>query len=959
MTGIRIPVTADFSGADAEKAIAKLNDQMNRLAQAVAAANRVQFNPVSAGSMNDLKQIENRFKELTRISGGLRDRMKATGQSGSSFGGLDWNRLYEDPVIRARKMHQAFQHVTSGSRYAVNGPAAPPAGAPPAPPPPPHGPPPAQRSSGMGGTLGGIAGAGLRATGPVGGVVANAGAAGMAGGLGAGMLGLLGGLAALAVGKGVAAVKGKVDDAGQEGIGYDTLKRTLGDVNVSFNLLRNNLRQASNNIDVTFEESQKLGTDFAKLSGISKEQYKTLHDEVSVGGGFGRSFGVDPSQSNQFFAQMRGFGVTSNTNDSRKLAVMIGEAVTKSGSTARTDEILQSIASFTATQARNGLAGANAVGYAGSLSGLLKSGTAGLDPQGAAALLNRVNGTIAAGGGAGEAGQNYLFNVLGKKHGLDPVQAMLLQQQGAFGTGRMAFGKGSLFSKFSSKFGGGVSGAAGESDETNLSAILARAQKDYASNPSLMLNATARLLGVNENQAMALHTIAPNKLNGMTGRMGRLGLDMGSLSSTGISALSNIESGDGATLQAQADALRAHKKSLSDDERKRLEGALAGGDTEKLRDILTELTYTREQEQTEGSQTRESIQQVTKEIQELATHLVGPMNDMRNALVFMAGGGKKGAQGINDAVKKIEQDEITSAGATQEAEINKRYGEQISAVRGRADTLKSKIDARAATQSQRTMNMTPEQQAADSAEIRAMEAELENVRKNSPGMIQELEKKRTDELSKVRSETTGKLNTLNASYGPPSTAGTPQNANAGLMAELAKTDRQLGMAPGTSAAQISKESSFNPNAYNKKSGAMGMAQVMPKTLAALEKRMGRKLNPYDAADAVLIHREVMRENKARFGSDARALAAYNSGWDPSKWGNPETTDYLATISRTRGGFATPMPAGAPAQAPGSDKSATITVDGTFNLAGMPGGTTAAPITMKKKITAPWASGSHG
>lgn len=945
---IKIPVSADFDGADVEKTIAKLNEQMNRLAQAVAQANKVKFNPVGAGTLDDLKKIEARFVELTRVSGGLRDRLKATGQTGSSFGGIDWGRMYEDPGMRAKKMHQAFQHVTAGTPYAVPGgsPRMPNAGGsqnPPSsggqpPPLPPHGP-------GFGSTVGGIAGAGLRAAGPVGGVVANAAGAGMSGGLGAGVIGLLGGLAALAVGKGVAAVKNKVDAAGQEGVGYDTLKRTLGDVNVSFNLLRESLRGASNNIDVTFEEAQRLGTDFAKLSGISKDHYKTLADEVSVGGGFGRSFGMDPSQSNQAFAQMRSFGVTQNTNDSRKLALMIGEAVGKSGSFGKADEVLQAIASYTATQARNGLAGANAAGYAGSLSGLLSSRTPGLDPQGAASLLARVNGTIAAGGGAGEAGQNYLFSILGKKNGLDPVQVALLQQQGAFGTGRQAFGQGSLFSKFSSKFGGGVGGAAGTSDETNLAAILARAQRDYAKNPSLMLNATARLLGVNENQAMALHTIAPQKLNGMTGRLGRLGLDIGSLSSTGISALSNIESGDAGTLRSQADALYRHKKPLSDDERRRLDGAVAGGDTEKLRDILTELSYSREQESTEGSKTRESIQGVEKRIQELATHLVGPMNDMRNALVFMAGGGKKGAAGINDAVKQIEHDEIVNNGAARESEIMNRYGGQISVARGRATTLRAKID---------TLGTQPQ---ADSAQIRALESELAAVKKNTPGVLSDLEKKRDAELAKVRSETGGRIRELGGSVPPAVTGPTQLTDTQRVMRELARTDREVGLTPGTSAAQIGRESSFDPNAYNKKSGAMGMAQVMPATLAALEKRLGRKLDPYNENDAVLIHREVMRENKAKFGSDKGALAAYNSGWNRSRWNNPETIGYLDSIERNRGQFATPMPEGAVTKPP-ELPSSKLMVEGHFTLAGANGARVAEPVVVKKTVSTPQASGAR-
>lgn len=663
--GIKIPIQATLDDATIAASASALSDKLNRVAQTVAQANKVRFNPIDKATVEDLKKIEAKFVELTRISGGLRQRMQATGQGGSAFADLDWSRLYEDPAIRARKMQQAFRHTTAGTAFSSAGQGGAGAG---------NG-----GGGGGGGRTGGgtaaaaaaqVAGAGVRAMGPVGGVVANAAGAGMGGGLGAGVFGLLGGLAALAVGKGVAAVKEKVDAAGQESIGYDTLKRTLGDVNVSFNLLRESLRAASYDVGTTFEETQRLGSDFAKLSGITKVQYKTLADEVAVGGGFGRSFGVDPSQSNQFFAQMRQFGATSNTQDSRKLALMIGEAVTRSGSTTKTDELLQVIASYTANQSRSGLAGANVVGYSGMLSGLVGSGVAGLDPQGAAALLARVNGSIAGGGGAGEAGQNFLYNVLGKRNGLDPVQAMMLQQQGAFGTGRQAFGAGSLYSKFSARFGGSAGGAGG-GDETNLAAILASTQRQYAGNPSLMLNATARLLGINENQAMALHTIGPNQLGSMTGRMGRLGLDLSKLNGTGISALAGIESGQ--DLGAQANALLGNKKNpLSADQASQLRGALAGGDQEKLKDILAELTYTRGQEQTEGSKTRDSIQGVDKRLQELATGLVGPMNDMRNAMVYLAGGGKKSASQINKEMAQIDYEETTGPLKKRREEVQRQ-----------------------------------------------------------------------------------------------------------------------------------------------------------------------------------------------------------------------------------------------------------------------------------------------
>ena len=117
-----------------------------------------------------------------------------------------------------------------------------------------------------------------------------------------------------------------------------------------------------------------------------------------------------------------------------------------------------------------------------------------------------------------------------------------------------------------------------------------------------------------------------------------------------------------------------------------------------------------------------------------------------------------------------------------------------------------------------------------------------------------------------------------------------------------RTDRLDKLPAGTTMAQFDRESSFDPSARSD-AGAMGMAQVMPETLASLQKQLGRKLNPYDANDAVIIQREVMRQNMAKFGNVSDALSAYNKGWDRSKWDNPETRAYAPAIMSSASDFA--------------------------------------------------------
>lgn len=96
------------------------------------------------------------------------------------------------------------------------------------------------------------------------------------------------------------------------------------------------------------------------------------------------------------------------------------------------------------------------------------------------------------------------------------------------------------------------------------------------------------------------------------------------------------------------------------------------------------------------------------------------------------------------------------------------------------------------------------------------------------------------------------------------------------------TEAQLGLESGPN---------FNDNAVSDK-GAVGSAQVMPKTNNAINARVGRVLDPKNPQDAAELHYQVMKENLEHFGEPDRAVAAYNGGWDPSTWGNHETSNYV-------------------------------------------------------------------
>ena len=69
-----------------------------------------------------------------------------------------------------------------------------------------------------------------------------------------------------------------------------------------------------------------------------------------------------------------------------------------------------------------------------------------------------------------------------------------------------------------------------------------------------------------------------------------------------------------------------------------------------------------------------------------------------------------------------------------------------------------------------------------------------------------------------------------------------------------------------------QESNFDPGAYNARSGASGMMQIIPKW------HPGVNVTDLDPRDDILYAAKYLRENHNRFGSWSKALAAYN--WGP-------------------------------------------------------------------------------
>lgn len=650
---ISIPVAASLDTSSIEQAV-------NAMGQRIAQANRVQYQPVSAKSVDDVKKLNSALNEVVKTQSGLRQRLKATGQESTPFTDWDWSRMYPHAASRGSAMQGVFERVVGGGRFT----------APPPPPPHPGGGGGAPSGGGAFGSIAaGVAQAGLRATGPAGGVAAGAIGTGMSSGFGAGLMGLVGGIAALGVGKVVGSVMEKLDQAERNNVELDKLKRSLGDVAVSFGALKGVVHSSADNLKITYDEAARLSGQFAKLANLSGDQYKTLGDELSTGVGLSRSLGLDPSAGVGLLGQMRGLGVTSNTQESRRFALLIGETIGKSNAFAKAEEVFEAIGGYAGSQTRNSMGAANVAGYAGMFSAMVGSGIPGLDPAGASGLLSRINSTLAAGGAKGEASQ-FFSGIVGHRMGLDPIQTQILREGGAFATNDEAFGEGSISSRF------GISGPGG--DKTFLQGSLDELRSQYGGNKGLLAQATANHLGVGMRQAMALLSLDTNQM----GEMQQYAGDLTKISGSGITNLSKSLYGSAGDRRALADEYlgRRGDAAISKEDRAALEGA--SSDVE-LKRALAGMAAKYDQERTTGSDIRDSKNALDNIKTNLADKLVPIALEMRHGIMHLAGAGKKSPQEIMKEVVELESKDRVS-------NIKGQFGAKTDPLNDRLDHLRNK-----------------------------------------------------------------------------------------------------------------------------------------------------------------------------------------------------------------------------------------------------------------------------
>lgn len=839
---IKIPVSAEFNGDELNQQIGQINARLKQMGDAVAKANGTKFEPITLRGKEDLKYFVQQSEKLLKIQGELKNRMARSDQAGKNPFMANWSQMYTNEATRTRKMQEAL--IFMGASFSAS--ASPTVPRRPSLPVPST--PPANAGQPSGGTnqwwqqTGKILQGGLGQMGPVGGVASRSVVAGMTGGFGAGMMGLLGGIAALGIGKLVGAATENLDKAQQNNIDIDTLKRTIGDVNVSFNGLKEVVQANASAMGVTYSESIKLATQFSKLGNVAGDKYGQLNGELVNGVGFSRAFGLDPSVGMGFFGQMRGMRMTSNDQDSRRMALLIGETISKSDAFSKADEVMESIAGYVTAQNRNSLTRANVADYGGALSALVSSGIPGLDVAGASGMIGRINSSLMAGGAKGEASQFFTSRVANRL-GLSPVEMKMLQEGGAFSTANQMFGKDSVYAKYTGKAGPG-------GDTTFLQGTLDELRKTYR-DPSMLAMATSNHLGIGMGQAMSLLSIKPNQMGALERGLFGSGVDISKLTGSGIANLAKVYGSDADRRGVAASLFsRTGDGALSAADAERLRNTMNNGSAEDQKKMLTELVASREQERTMGSDVRDSKAALDNIKTAIADKLIPLTTEIRHGIMYMAGeGGKVSSQEIVRRVLKADYDDQAKVISGQYSPAIAEQTARYNAAKARTVGIPTAEEAEL-PRDQQLRAMTERQNAAK-AEMNAAEAEIQRLQRERDGKLA------SNEYNMNRAINPG---------GSPSTIFDGRDTS---------TDAMIaGILQQESG---NRHTDVNGNIITSPKGARGAGQIMTGTGVSPGYGVA-PLKDDSEAENKRFARDYYSALLKKYGGDpAKALAAYNAG----------------------------------------------------------------------------------
>jgi hypothetical protein len=434
-----------------------------------------------------------------------------------------------------------------------------------------------------------------------------------------------------------------ITPAREEAKMYSELRRMLGSTTADFEQLRNSVRHAVDGLGIADNEAVNLARQFAKTADtVSGDD---VARGVNTGSGFARGYGIAPEMATQFLASMRLFGVANNDKDNRRLAMLIGESVSRGGTSAKMDEVLGAISGFAAHSAQQMLLAPNLGQMTSYLASLTGSGYAGLKSNvgGAAQLLNIAEAGVQSGGTMGEASQlHWLMARQGAFKGMSALDNSLMQSAGLTGDLGAAFAPGSA--AYDRAKSTGDTATVEHMDQlrkqiqdsgyrNNFEVAMAHIKAISGGN-AYMENANFRgMFGGTVQQAAALMELLSKDpgLGKFEKQLGQYGVTLGNVNPAQIAAMSELMNGGDKAMSAQYEKLIGSGK-LSAADLNAAEGLMEKeGYSDHFKKLLLDLTAKYDSD--EGMESQRTQIQLTNEISRGVSNLIEIENDARSLLM--------------------------------------------------------------------------------------------------------------------------------------------------------------------------------------------------------------------------------------------------------------------------------------------------------------------------------------
>jgi hypothetical protein len=654
---VRIGVGANVGGVDA--AIQKITASMNKLGAAVAQNQKQKFEPVDMKLMaRDLALINKQFQQTLALSSQLRNALKATGQSGAHISQIDFSKLSTDPKIAQRMRDRAFLHAVRGSALDPtaynetdeNGNIVPPA--------PPGG------GGGSGGSGGGGEGGGGRRPrrgrgggsvgsgddgeggggswwrrrpeniGSAGAMAIGNGIGGTAGsiltaGISGGPMGaLLAGITAT-VGKGMEWADQGMDQAKARNLDLDGLKRSLGDLGISFGELSEQSYQAAQGLGMANGEFVKLEGQANAASGGAYRTPAELAGGTRSGVDLARAYGLDPSQGVGFVSGMQRLNERQNN---KELAVQIAEAISNAQGKATASEVMQAMQSFATRQNGFNTTNPNLAMFSNAFGSML---TGDMTADHASSILGAANSAMQRMGGS-EASKNFLL----QQFGLDPIRAQLRAEGGLFGNGLDNRDVSGFMTRR------GIKNWESQSkgpDGSNLDVAISGLDKAYSGRGQygreMELDAIKNMFGLKSlGDAASLANASSSEHNGIALALKNAGVDISQVREGGLQTIAGLSKGEtfGDLDKMYRDNIRG-RADMQPSDIASMDSAEKSGNRQELMNAMVRVLAGKGQEDTQAT-TQRSIDATLSDIKtKIGDGLLPMTNTIMTGIIKLAG----------------------------------------------------------------------------------------------------------------------------------------------------------------------------------------------------------------------------------------------------------------------------------------------------------------------------------